>query len=144
MALIRFNYADVPPISLSRKKLIKDHIREIFLKEGKQLRSLSFIFCSDQYLIEINKTFLKHDFYTDIITFDLSEGEETVGEIYISVERVKENAVDHSSSFTDELLRVIFHGALHLCGYRDKKKSEITTMREKEDYYLQTFQKKTS
>jgi probable rRNA maturation factor len=143
MSLIRFNYTDVPPVSLSQKKLIKEHIKEIFLKEGKQLHLLSFIFCSDEYLLQINNTFLHHDFYTDIITFDLSEDEGTVGEIYISVERVKENAVQHSSTFTNELLRVIFHGALNLCGYRDKKKSEITTMRQKEDYYLQTLHQKT-
>jgi probable rRNA maturation factor len=86
---------------------------------------------------------LQHDYFTDIITFDLSVSKnETIGEIYISVDRVRENAMTHSVTFQTELLRVIFHGALHLCGYKDKKKSEITIMREKEDYYLLLFEQK--
>jgi rRNA maturation RNase YbeY len=91
-------------------------------------------------LLNINKTFLKHDYFTDIITFDLSEGfVEIVGEVYISIHRVRDNARSLRTNVTNELLRVLFHGALHLCGYKDKKKSEITIMREKEDYYLSLF-----
>jgi probable rRNA maturation factor len=140
MSLVRFSYADVSPIVLKSKRAVKDFVVEIFQVEGRPVRELTYIFCSDEYLLDINQSFLKHDDYTDIITFDLSEGPETVGEIYISIERVIENAVVHGELYARELLRVIFHGALHLIGYRDKKKSEITIMREKEEYYLRLFE----
>ncbi len=142
MLPVRFNYADVKPLSTNNKNVIKKIIVKIFLDKEKKIDKLNYIFCSDSYLLQINKTYLKHDFFTDIISFDLSEGEAATGEIYISIDRVKENAITHSSYFKNELLRVIFHGALHLCGYNDKKKSEITLMRKKEDYYLQLFQEK--
>lgn len=122
--------------------MIKEVVAGIFRDEGRALKRLNYIFCSDGYLLEINKTFLNHDYFTDVISFDLSEGGATVGEVYISVDRVKENASLHSAAFTHELLRVILHAALHLCGYKDKKKSEITIMRQKEDYYLQILQTK--
>jgi len=143
MNSIRFNYADVTSIPFNRKRTLKTFIKEIFITEGKPLEKVNYIFCTDSYLIEINKQFLQHDFFTDIISFDLSEGESTIGEVYISIDRVKENSTIHASSYTNELLRVIFHGALHLCGYKDKKKSEITIMRRKEDYYLQMFDQKS-
>ncbi|MCW3113260.1 MAG: metal-dependent hydrolase YbeY [Segetibacter sp.] len=139
---VRFNYADVKPISLNDKKGVKDFVVSIFNKEGRPLKKINYIFCSDEYLLEINKSYLQHDYYTDIITFDLSEQEGTIGEIYISVDRVKENSKSHATSFSTELLRVIFHGALHLIGYKDKKKSEITIMRDKEEYYLRLFETK--
>ena len=87
-------------------------------------------------ILEINRQFLKHDFYTDIITFDLSEGSSTMAEIYISIDRVKENASKMGVSFKSELHRVLFHGVLHLCGYKDKSARDIKIMREKEDFYL--------
>jgi probable rRNA maturation factor len=139
MASVHFHYADVKPLALKQKGLIKDFVIQIFLAEGKALKTINYIFCSDNYLLEINRTYLQHDYYTDIITFDLSEGELTVGEVYISIERVSENSQFHATSFREEMLRVIFHGALHLIGYRDKKKSEITLMREKEEHYLRLF-----
>jgi len=142
MTKIRFNYADIRSISLPGKKNVKKQIEDIFLKERKVLERLDYIFCSDTYLLEINQAFLHHDYYTDIITFDLSEGKGIVGEIYISVDRVRENAVNEGEIYQNELLRVIFHGALHLCGYADKRKSEIVTMRQKEDYYLQLLKEK--
>lgn len=122
---------------------MQDFIPVIFKKEGKKLESLSFIFCSDNYLLEINKQFLKHDYYTDIISFDLSEPKSALisGEIYISVDRVKENAKDMRISFKEEMKRVLFHGTLHLCGYRDKKKADVQQMRAKEDEYLKLFEK---
>ncbi|HEX8460533.1 MAG TPA: rRNA maturation RNase YbeY [Segetibacter sp.] len=141
MVKVRFNYADVSIIRIKDKAKIKAHVQTIFAEEGKSLALINYIFCSDKYLLEINQSFLKHDFYTDIVTFDLSEkGEGVTGEIYISVDRVKENAEVHNSTFLGEMLRVIFHGSLHLCGYKDKTKSEITIMREKEDYYLRLFE----
>ena len=142
MSTIRFNYADVKPITLKKKTIIKELVKDIFSKEGKQLKLLNYIFCSDSYLLAINRSFLNHDFYTDIISFDLSEQAAITGEVYISVDRVKDNSTVHAATFDEELVRVIFHGALHLCGYKDKKKSEITTMRQKEDYYLQLLKQK--
>ena len=100
------------------------------------LDRLDYIFCSDKYLIDINYRFLNHDYYTDIITFNLSEHKGTKGEIYISLDRVKENAELNKVPFNEESARVILHGALHLCGYKDKKKTEITIMRQKEEHYL--------
>jgi probable rRNA maturation factor len=141
MPQVTFQYADISRVSLSQKKKVKELVEQIFLQEGKQLGHISYIFCSDEYLLQINRQFLNHDDFTDIITFDLSVGEEIVGEIYISAERVTENAALHRASKGEEFRRVIFHGALHLCGYRDKKIREITIMRHKEDYYLRLFEK---
>jgi probable rRNA maturation factor len=113
-------------------------------KEGKQLAELQYIFCSDEYLLAINREFLHHDFFTDIITFDLSEkGQPINAEIYISVDRVGENAADYSSSFKKELHRVIFHGALHLCGYKDKKPKDVQLMRQMEDEWLVLYSRST-
>ena len=107
--------------------------------ERKKLASINYIFCSDKKLLEINQQFLHHDYYTDIITFDLSESDYTQAEIYISIDRVKENAQTETVSFKSELHRVIFHGALHLCGYKDKSKAEVFKMREKEAFYLDIY-----
>ena len=142
MSAVRFYYADVKAIPLNKKSIVKEFVGDIFSNEGKDLRLLTYVFCSDDYLLTINKAFLNHDYFTDIISFDLTEGVGTVGEVYVSVDRVRENAIFHSTTFQEEFLRVIFHGALHLCGYQDKKKSEITVMRQKEDYYLRAFLEK--
>ena len=141
MGNVRFFYGDVPTISLQGKRRVQHFVKDIFAQEGKELVGLTYIFCSDHFILEINQEFLQHDYYTDIITFNLSDNYETVGEIYISVETVKSNSIIHKTTFSHELLRVIFHGALHLCGYGDKKKSEITIMRQKEEYYLQSYLK---
>jgi probable rRNA maturation factor len=122
--------------SLQNRTGLKAFVESIFKKEKKALASINYIFCSDKRLLEINRQFLNHDYYTDIITFDLSESSSTQAEIYISVDRVRENAKQLGSSFKSELHRVIFHGALHLCGYGDKTKREKEEMREKEDFYL--------
>ena len=126
-------------LNIKGKTNIKLAVIALFEKEKKELERLDYIFCSDEYLLQINKDFLKHDYYTDIITFDLSESTKTKGEIYISLDRVRDNSIIHNTSFTDELLRVIFHGALHLCGYRDKSKIEKAEMRKKEQYYLYNY-----
>lgn len=128
-------------ISLVNRARLKEFIGTIFKREGKQLESLNYIFCSDKALLEINQQFLAHDFYTDIITFDLSETKSTRAEIYISTDRVRDNARQLGLPISDELHRVIFHGVLHLCGYRDKKPSEVKKMREKENYYLDRWKK---
>jgi len=102
--------------------------------------SFTYVFCSDDHLHQMNQQFLDHDTLTDIITFDLSENDNTLaGEIYISIDRVKENAAKFKVSYTDELHRVIFHGALHLCGFKDKKDADKKVMRQKEDECLSEY-----
>lgn len=126
--------------SLAHRSELKAFIKSIFKKEGRLLEGLNYIFCSDQDLLRINKDFLRHNYYTDIITFDLSEtGNGIRGEIYISAERVKDNAQQMGVSFNNELHRVIFHGALHLCGYGDKNEKQSRIMREREDFYLNQY-----
>lgn len=112
-------------------------IKNVVKKEKANINQLSYIFCSDALLIDINLRFLNHNTYTDIITFDLSDTQNTIdGEIYISIERVRENAKKLKVEFLDELNRVMIHGVLHLLGYSDKKIKEKQRMREKEDSYL--------
>lgn len=125
--------------SLENRSVLKNFICSLFKKEETALESINYIFCSDKKLLEINKTYLKHDFYTDIISFDLSPGPQKVAEIYISIDRVRENAKELGVSFKNELHRVIFHGALHICGYKDKNKKDRETMRAKENIYLSAF-----
>jgi probable rRNA maturation factor len=137
--MIHFSNADAH-IALSGRRALKDVLAGLFKREGKPLHTLRFVFCSDAYLLKINQDFLQHDYYTDIITFQLGENPDTIGvegEVYISVDRVRENAREQGVSLRQELLRVVFHGALHLCGYRDKTPAEQKTMRGKEDAYLQ-------
>ncbi|TDO29426.1 rRNA maturation RNase YbeY [Sediminibacterium goheungense] len=139
MNSITFRYAD-RQLNLPNKTATRVFVGTIFKKEKKKLGGINYVFCSDEYLLTINRSFLQHDYYTDIITFGLSEpGEPVEAEIYISVDRVKDNAKQLGVSFKDEMLRVIFHGALHLCGYKDKRKADITQMRTKEDFYLRKF-----
>jgi len=128
--------------SFSERTKLKLFIEGLFRKEGKKLEQLNYIFCTDAALLSINRQYLQHDYYTDIISFDLSEGPATTGDIFISIDRVKDNAKQLDLAFRDELCRVIFHGALHLCGYGDKKPAEIKVMREKENYYLENWRKK--
>jgi probable rRNA maturation factor len=137
---VSFSYAD-KKLNLVGINQIKQFVAKLFALEDKKLGDLNYVFCSDDYLLDINKEFLQHDYYTDIITFDLSEpNTETIsGEIYISVDRVADNAKKVGVSFKNEVLRVIFHGALHLCGYLDKSEEEITVMRQKENYYIHMF-----
>jgi rRNA maturation RNase YbeY len=111
-------------------------------KEGIKVECLQYVFCSDKYLLNINKQYLNHDYYTDIISFDLSEIKgQLVGDVYISVDRVKENAKNMKNTQGNELLRVIFHGALHFCGYKDKKPADAKLMRSMEDKWLRAFLK---
>lgn len=128
-------------ISLSKRRELKSFLEYLFVNEKRKLESLTYIFCSDEYLLKINQDFLKHNYYTDIISFDMSEGKNITGEIYISVDRVKENAKNIGTSITDELHRVIFHGALHLCGYKDKTNLNKNEMRARENYYIGQFLK---
>lgn len=124
---------DKRKLSAYLDKLVRLHLK------GIKKAELNYIFCTDNYLLEMNQQYLDHDTLTDIITFDLSEPGDLLGEIYISVERVKENAVKFQTTYDDELHRVIFHGALHLCGFKDKKKSDQTQMRAQENKCLEEY-----
>jgi rRNA maturation RNase YbeY len=128
---------------LPQRAVLKKFIEKIFKSEGVSLLSLNYIFCTDKRLLEINREYLGHDFYTDIISFELSEGPGVMGEIYISVPRVKDNAQTIGIPAITELKRVMFHGALHLCGYKDKARAEILEMRKAEDRYLELFSRGT-
>ena len=139
MARVKFNYAD-RKLSISDKTKLKSFILSLFKSENISLSELNYIFCSDEYLLQINKDHLNHDYYTDIITFSLEEkGEPVIGEIYISIDRIKDNAISQKANLLNETLRVLFHGCLHLCGYLDKKPKDIKLMREKEDFYINQY-----
>jgi probable rRNA maturation factor len=138
ISALDFNNIDTPYL-LKQKKLVRSWIEKTIKKEGLKTGTISFNFCSDDYLLEVNKEHLNHDFYTDIITFDFCENNIVSGDIYISIDRVKDNAQTEKQSATKELHRVIIHGVLHLCGYKDKKLADARLMREKEDYYLSLF-----
>ena len=138
---IFFNNADKSTSLRSRTEL-KTFINKQCLKEGVHIETLQYVFCSDAFLLDINKRFLNHNFYTDIISFDLSEQKGSlIGDVYISVDRVKENAKTEGNLYTHELLRVIFHGALHFCGYKDKKPADQKMMRSMEDKWLKAYLK---
>ena len=121
------------------KKELKRFVKELVAHEGKQLKELSLVFTDDEYLLEVNKQYLNHDYFTDVITFDYSDFPNVSGDVMISLDRVKDNAQSMNLDFETELYRVVFHGALHLCGYKDKKKEDAALMRSKEDFYIQRF-----
>lgn len=122
---------------LKEKAHIRSWVKGVIIAEGKKLKELNFIFCSDNYLLSINQQYLNHDTYTDIVTFDNSPSEKSIlGDIFISIDRVKENAKEFQSSERNELHRVIVHGVLHLLGYKDKSKPDKALMTQKEDQYL--------
>lgn len=124
--------------TLKNKKIVRQWISSTIKAEGiEEIEELSFIYCSDEYLLSINQQYLNHDTYTDIITFDNSDVEEMLsGDIFISYERVKENATLYNISTRHEMHRIMIHGVLHLCGYLDKTKKEKEIMTQKEDFYL--------
>lgn len=138
MGLIPINFfAEDISFNLKRKGFVRTWIRNTIIAENHRLRLINFIFCSDAYLLNINQQYLNHDTYTDIITFDNSDTRnEIVGDIFISLDRIRENARELDVNETDELHRVMIHGTLHLLGYADKGKSEKALMTEKEDLYL--------
>ena len=115
---------------------LKFWIEKIIISEEKKLGEINYIFCDDEYLLKINQDFLDHDYYTDIITFDQVRGKTISGEIFVSLQRIKDNASLISKNYEEEKKRVIAHGVLHLCGYKDKTEEEQKTMRAKEDFYL--------
>lgn len=136
MPSINFFEEDIS-FKLKNKTAVKQWIKAAIEAEGYKLKELNYIFCSDEYLLKINQQYLDHDTYTDIVTFDNSEKEGvTEGDIFISIDRIRENAVKFNSGEINELHRVIIHGALHLLGYLDKTAEKKKIMTGKEDYYL--------
>lgn len=120
---------------LENENLVSNWLVDLIDEEGCVLKELTYIFCDDEYLLKINQEHLNHDYYTDIITFDYDDSE-LHSDLFISVDRVRDNAVQLNEPFKRELFRVIAHGVLHLCGYKDKTEKEEAEMRSKEDYYL--------
>lgn len=129
-SFISREYSDLPIDSL------QSSIPWITEQEGKDLADISIIFCSDEELLAMNQKHLNHDYYTDIITFDYSSDSYISGDLFVSVERVSDNAEAEGVSFTEELHRVVYHGILHLLGYNDKEEQDVLLMREKENFYL--------
>ncbi len=133
--MIDFTFEQINTFELD-KILISNWLYNVALSENKNIETISVIFCSDDYLLSVNKEYLNHDYYTDIITFDYSVDTEISGDLFISIDRVKENSTEFNVPFLNELHRVLVHGVLHLCGYGDKSPVEETLMRSKEDFYL--------
>lgn len=129
--------------SLQKRTLIRTWLNRVAKKENKKITALNYVFCSDEYLLSMNKEHLQHDTYTDIITFGYSpkKSPEITGDIFISIDRVKENAKTYKTTFQNELRRVMSHGLLHLCGYKDKTSADKQTMRTKEEEALSIYNK---
>lgn len=135
--MINFHYETF--FSISPEETYQEWLQSIATSEAHSISELNYIFCNDEYLHKINVEYLNHDTYTDIISFDYTENDEVAGDIFISVERVQENANTFEVSFHNELLRVMAHGLLHLCGYGDKSDAEESTMRAKEEEKIKMF-----
>ena len=130
------SFYSVGTFSLKTEAAVASCIKTITVEESREIGGLTFVFCDDNYLLKINTEFLDHDAYTDIITFDYSAGNEIISEIYVSTDRVEENAKKYKQTFENEIHRVMIHGVLHLCGYNDKLAEEKQIMRDKENHYL--------
>jgi probable rRNA maturation factor len=134
--MIQFFYENLAEsVSTDYTKWLKD----IILSEEKKLGEIKYIFCDDEYLLKINQDYLQHDYYTDIITFDYVKGKTISAEIFVSLQRISDNASTLSRNYEEELRRVLAHGILHLCGYKDKTEEEEKQMRSKEDFYLAKY-----
>jgi rRNA maturation RNase YbeY len=121
---------------LTDKRASLEWIKKVVQQQDYTVGTINYIFCSDEYLLDLNKRFLDHDTYTDVITFDYKKGKVISGDIFISIDRIRENAGLFGKTFDDELNRVMVHGILHLCGYKDKTDNEASEMRKMEDHYL--------
>ena len=135
--MISFNYEI--DFEILEETIYTNWISSVIISENKSEGEINYIFCDDDYLVEINQQYLNHDTLTDIISFDYSLGNEIHGDIYISIERVRENAEEFKVSFEEELKRVMIHGVLHYCGYKDKSESDELLMRFKEDEKIKLF-----
>ncbi|MCA0152396.1 rRNA maturation RNase YbeY [Winogradskyella vincentii] len=135
--MINFNFETT--LDLEDEKRLKEWIAEAVATEEFLVGEINYVFCSDEYLHKINLQYLNHDTYTDIISFDYGVGNQLHGDIFISVDRVRENALKFEVDFKSELLRVLIHGILHFCGYKDKLENEVDAMRAKENYYISRY-----
>lgn len=135
--MINFNYES--EFNLENEEAIGNWLSSVILSEGKKVGEINYIFCDDEYLHKINLEYLNHDDLTDVISFDYTMGNEISGDVFISVERVQDNAGDFNVAFEEELRRVIVHGVLHYCGYRDKGEEDEELMRSKENEKLALF-----
>lgn len=138
--MIDFTFEETESIPLPHS--VENWLENIIIDERKKPGPVSYILCSDEYLLKINRQYLAHDYFTDIITFDYVKGKMISGDIFVSLPRISDNAVDHNNSFESELLRVFAHGILHLCGYGDKLDAEQAIMTEKEDHYVDLYYQK--
>ena len=132
--MIQFFFEDIDKIEIEAN--LSNRLENIIFSEGKKPGEINYIFCDDEYLLQVNREYLKHDYYTDVITFDYVKGKTISGDIFVSLPRIFDNAQTLSKDFESEFFRVLAHGVLHLCGYKDKTDEEIAEMRSKEDYYL--------
>lgn len=135
--MISFNYE--LDFKLDNEDAFSSWISSVILSESKKEGDINYIFCDDDYILEINNKYLNHDYYTDIISFDYSVGNELHGDIFVSIERIRENALDFNVTFDEELKRVIIHGVLHYCGFKDKSEEDELLMRLKEDEKIAMF-----
>jgi probable rRNA maturation factor len=136
--IVRFNYS-IPGFRIRSSLQNRKWLKSVLVAEGFSRALINYIFTDDKEILRINNEFLKHNYFTDVITFDYSESDELSGEIYISIETVKRNSLKYNVKANVELRRVMVHGILHLCGYGDIKEEEISTMREREERYLKLF-----
>jgi probable rRNA maturation factor len=137
--MISLSLIEVKKPAFLRLRELKNYLKGLIISEGFIPGDLSLVFCTDEYLLKVNQDYLQHDYYTDIITFDYCENGKIQGDLVISLDRVLENSLTEKTRFEEELYRVIFHGTLHLCGYKDKAKNDILLMRSKEAQYLKMF-----
>ncbi|MFA6806133.1 MAG: rRNA maturation RNase YbeY, partial [Bacteroidales bacterium] len=135
---ISFNFVEIKD-TLSKKNKIKSWIRSVIEEKGMKLGDISYIFCDDEYLLEVNKTYLNHDYFTDIISFDYSDKDKVAGDLFISIDRVRDNAQSLNQEFEKELYRVIIHGVLHLLGLKDKTEAQEKEMRKAEEECLKSL-----
>jgi probable rRNA maturation factor len=135
--MITFFFENISSIDIQEKT--KSWLEFLIVNEDKKPSTINYIFCDDDYLLKVNQDYLQHDYYTDIITFDYVKGKTISGDIFVSLQRISENATQHNTSFENELNRVLAHGVLHLCGYKDKSENDEKLMREKENFYLNLF-----
>lgn len=136
--MIHFFFEKIDSIKIDSEA--KQWLENLIKTEEKKLGDINYIICDDQYLLKVNQDYLNHDYYTDIITFDYVKGKTISGDIFVSLPRVLDNATTLSKTFEEEFRRVLAHGLLHLCGYKDKTEDQEKEMRNKEDFYLQEFE----
>ena len=135
--MISFNYET--EFELPNEDQLSNWLSQVILSENKKEGDINYIFCDDEYLLNLNEQYLDHDTLTDIISFDYTVGNELHGDIFISIERVRENAKDFNVTFDEELKRVLAHGILHYCGFKDKSEEDEQLMRQKEDEKIKMF-----